>query len=144
MQPVSRTKTRSTLTALATTLVFGAITFVLWVGAQDVLGAYQGLVGTARRSWAGRNEAAVIGFMRAYRSAVTWLYDPANREIAEALLVANGYRDLHGSKFHYQYVHSTRAQNAVLVNGEGQIPHSVAAKGEIVRERFTSSSRPGS
>ncbi|MES2692229.1 MAG: DUF4962 domain-containing protein, partial [Verrucomicrobiota bacterium] len=29
----------------------------------------------------------------------------------EALLVANGYRDLHGSKFHYQVVHTTRAQN---------------------------------
>lgn len=55
----------------------------------------------------------------------------------EALLVANGYRDLHGSKFHYQYVHSTRAHNAVLVNGEGQTPHSVAAKGEIVREVIT-------
>jgi len=55
----------------------------------------------------------------------------------EALLVANGYRDLHGSKFHYQWVHSTRAQNAVLVNGEGQIPHSVASKGEIVREQLT-------
>lgn len=58
-------------------------------GAQDVLGAYQGLVGAARRSWAGRNEAAVIGFLRAYRSAVEWLYDLKNHEIAEALLVAN-------------------------------------------------------
>jgi hypothetical protein len=55
----------------------------------------------------------------------------------EALLVANGYRDLHGSKFHYQFVHTTRAQNAVLVNGEGQIPHAVASKGVIVRERLT-------
>jgi hypothetical protein len=54
----------------------------------------------------------------------------------EALLVANGYRDLHGSKFHYQFVHSTRAQNAVLVNGEGQIPHSVASTGKIVREEL--------
>lgn len=55
----------------------------------------------------------------------------------EALLVANGYRDLHGSKFHYQWVHSTRAQNAVLVNGEGQVPHSVASTGRIVREELT-------
>jgi hypothetical protein len=54
----------------------------------------------------------------------------------EALLVANGYRDLHGSAFHYQYVHSTRAHNAVLVNGEGQTAHSVAARGEIVREEL--------
>jgi ATP-binding cassette subfamily B protein len=34
---VSRTKTRSTLTALATMLVFGAITFVLWMGAHAVV-----------------------------------------------------------------------------------------------------------
>ncbi|MBM3852480.1 MAG: DUF4962 domain-containing protein, partial [Verrucomicrobia bacterium] len=54
-----------------------------------------------------------------------------------ALLVANNYRDLHGSKFHYEYVHTTRAQNAVLVNGEGQIPHSVNSKGSIVREQLT-------
>lgn len=55
----------------------------------------------------------------------------------EAFLVANGYRDLHGSKFHYQFVHATRAQNAVLVNGEGQIPHSATATGRIVREQLT-------
>lgn len=55
----------------------------------------------------------------------------------DALLMANGYRDLHGSKFHYQYVHTTRAQNAVLVNGEGQTPHSAAATGKIVREQLT-------
>ncbi len=34
---VRRTRTRSTLTALATFLVFGAITFVLWVGAHSVV-----------------------------------------------------------------------------------------------------------
>ena len=34
---VKRTKTRSTLTALATMLVFGAITFVLWMGAHAVV-----------------------------------------------------------------------------------------------------------
>ena len=34
---VRRTKSRSTLTALATMLVFGAITFVLWMGAHAVV-----------------------------------------------------------------------------------------------------------
>ena len=34
---VRRTRSRSTLTALATMLVFGAITFVLWLGAHDVV-----------------------------------------------------------------------------------------------------------
>ena len=33
---VRRTKTRSTLTAIATMLVFGAVTFVLWMGAHAV------------------------------------------------------------------------------------------------------------
>lgn len=51
----------------------------------------------------------------------------------EALLPACVYRDLHGSKFHYQWAHSTRAQNAVLVNGQGQIPHSAAPHGRIAR-----------
>ncbi|MBL9202351.1 MAG: DUF4962 domain-containing protein [Opitutaceae bacterium] len=54
----------------------------------------------------------------------------------EALLVANTYRDLHGSKFHYQWVHSTRAQNAVLVDGEGQIPHSVGSTAQFIREEL--------
>ncbi|WP_414663004.1 DUF4962 domain-containing protein [Horticoccus sp. 23ND18S-11] len=54
----------------------------------------------------------------------------------EALLVANGYRDLHGSAFHYKFVHTTRAQNAVLVDGVGQTEHSVAAKGAVVREEL--------
>jgi len=53
------------------------------------LGAYQGTAGFARRSWAREHEAALIGFLRAYQAATDWIYDPANREIVEALLVAN-------------------------------------------------------
>lgn len=55
----------------------------------------------------------------------------------EALLPACVYRDLHGSKFHYDWVHSTVAQNGVLVNGQGQIKHSAAAQGKIADFRFT-------
>jgi ABC-type nitrate/sulfonate/bicarbonate transport system substrate-binding protein len=53
------------------------------------LGPYQGSVGVARRAFAQTNEAALIGYMRGYRQAVDWLYDPANRAVAEALLVAH-------------------------------------------------------
>lgn len=49
----------------------------------------------------------------------------------EALLTTCVYRDLHGSDFHMRWAHSTRAHNAVLVNGEGQIPYSAAATGRI-------------
>jgi hypothetical protein len=55
----------------------------------------------------------------------------------ECLLPACTYRDLHGSKFHYQWAHSTRAQNAVLVNGAGQRPHSHLSTGSIIESRFT-------
>jgi hypothetical protein len=50
----------------------------------------------------------------------------------EALLTTCVYRDLHGSKFHYQWAHSTKAHNAVLVNGEGQIQHTPAPHGRIL------------
>jgi ABC-type nitrate/sulfonate/bicarbonate transport system substrate-binding protein len=55
----------------------------------ESLGAYEGTVGAARRSWAASHEKELLGFMRAYRAGVDWLYDRANREIVEALLVAN-------------------------------------------------------
>jgi ABC-type nitrate/sulfonate/bicarbonate transport system substrate-binding protein len=57
--------------------------------AAEQLGAYQGVVGAARRSWARENEASLVGFIRAYQAGVAFLYDAQNREVAEALLVAN-------------------------------------------------------
>jgi ABC-type nitrate/sulfonate/bicarbonate transport system substrate-binding protein len=57
--------------------------------ADEHLGAYQGVVAASRRSWARQNEQALIGFVRAFHAGVGFLYDPANREVAEALLVAN-------------------------------------------------------
>jgi len=54
----------------------------------------------------------------------------------EPLLVACTYRDLHGSRFHYQYVHSTAAHNTVLVDGKGQTPRSAAPDGSIAAYRL--------
>jgi hypothetical protein len=53
-----------------------------------------------------------------------------------ALLVNNGYRDIWGSPFHREWVWSTRAHNAVLVNGEGQKPRSPDLGGRIVKWDF--------
>jgi hypothetical protein len=55
----------------------------------------------------------------------------------EALLTTCVYRDLHGSKFHYGWAHSTVAHNAVLVNGEGQIKHTAAPHGRITDFKLT-------
>ncbi len=59
------------------------------LASAESLGAYQGTAGMARRSWAQTHEAALIAFLRGYRQGVNWLYDRANREVVEALLVAN-------------------------------------------------------
>jgi len=63
------------------------------LASAETLGPYQGTAGFVRRSWAAAHEAAMVGFLKAYRAAVDWIYDPANREIVEALLVANS-RDM--------------------------------------------------
>jgi ABC-type nitrate/sulfonate/bicarbonate transport system substrate-binding protein len=54
---------------------------------RDHLPAYQGVVGATRRSWAAENGEALTGYIRAYRRALAWLFDPANRAAAEAILV---------------------------------------------------------
>ena len=55
--------------------------------ADEELGAYLGVVGAARHSWARANEQALAGFIRAYRQGVNFVYE--NRDVAEALLVAH-------------------------------------------------------
>jgi ABC-type nitrate/sulfonate/bicarbonate transport system substrate-binding protein len=57
--------------------------------ATDVLGAYQGLVGGARKGWADANRDAVVGYIRAFSEAVDWLYDPRNRDEAVAIFRKN-------------------------------------------------------
>jgi ABC-type nitrate/sulfonate/bicarbonate transport system substrate-binding protein len=57
--------------------------------AVEILGPYQGNVGAARRSWADANEQTVIGYIRGYRDAIEWLYEPQNRNEAIAILRRN-------------------------------------------------------
>ena len=59
------------------------------LASADILGPYQGTVGFVRRSWAQAHDAAVVGFIKAYRAGVEFISLPANREIVEALLVAH-------------------------------------------------------
>lgn len=58
-------------------------------GATELLGAYQGRSAFAMRSWLREHEAAALGFMRAMREAMDWIFDPKNREVCEAILLAN-------------------------------------------------------
>lgn len=45
--------------------------------------------------------------------------------------IQSGNRDLYGSEHHRKWMWETRSDNAILVNGEGQIPHTAAACGNI-------------
>ncbi len=57
--------------------------------ADEALGNYQGVVGATRRSWAKENEKDLIGYIRGYRAALAWLFDPANKTEAIAILRKN-------------------------------------------------------
>jgi ABC-type nitrate/sulfonate/bicarbonate transport system substrate-binding protein len=63
--------------------------FTRLANASDALGAYQGLVGGARKSWADANRDVVIGYIRAFTEAVDWLYAPQNRAEAIAIFRKN-------------------------------------------------------
>jgi len=67
-------------------------------------------------------------------------HDPHNsftlNAYGDALLVNCVYRDWHGSDFHTKWCWSTKAHNAMLVNGEGQKPHSPDPFGNIVAWDF--------
>ena len=54
-----------------------------------VEGPYQGNVGAARRGWARRNTDLLVAYIRGYLQAVRWLYEPANKSKACAILERN-------------------------------------------------------
>jgi ABC-type nitrate/sulfonate/bicarbonate transport system substrate-binding protein len=57
--------------------------------ASDVIPRYQGVVGVARRSWAASNQDALVGFIRAYRGGLDWLFRRENMGRAAELLRRN-------------------------------------------------------
>jgi ABC-type nitrate/sulfonate/bicarbonate transport system substrate-binding protein len=57
--------------------------------AIDVLGHYQAGVVIARRSYAATHGAVLSAFARGYREATAWMYAPANRAEALAILARN-------------------------------------------------------
>ena len=49
----------------------------------------------------------------------------------ERTLIRSGRRDIHGSPHHRQWMWETKSDNAILVNGDGQYPHTHQALGQI-------------
>jgi ABC-type nitrate/sulfonate/bicarbonate transport system substrate-binding protein len=57
--------------------------------AIDVLGHYQGLVAAVQRPWAKAHESELVGYIRGYIAGLDWLYVPANKDAAIAILRKN-------------------------------------------------------
>ena len=57
--------------------------------ASAALGEYQGLVAGVRETWAKNNRAALVGYIRAWRDALDWMYDPKNKGEALAIFMKN-------------------------------------------------------
>lgn len=55
----------------------------------DMFACYQGGSFAAKRSWATDNADTVKGFIRGYLKGLEWTLDPANREAATRVLLAN-------------------------------------------------------
>ncbi|WP_084540103.1 ABC transporter substrate-binding protein [Azorhizobium doebereinerae] len=56
--------------------------------ASEALGAYQGIVGAARRDTAAKMRPQVEAFIRGFHASVLWLADPVNKEAAVSLLAS--------------------------------------------------------
>ena len=56
------------------------------VNAREMLGPYQGIVGAARRAWAGENADLLRRFIAAFHSSLSWLRVSGNRAQACAIL----------------------------------------------------------
>lgn len=61
--------------------------FNILANGSEALGAYQGVVGAARRDWAKSHGDELVSYIRAYQAALNWLYDPANKDEAIQILL---------------------------------------------------------
>ncbi len=57
---------------------------------EAILKGYPGLVFAVSRSWAQSNRAELTAFLRAWRTALRWLKNPANRDEAIRMIISEG------------------------------------------------------
>lgn len=90
--------------------------FTLLGEGVSALGGYQANVRIANRAWANGNPKAVVGYIRALRSAIDWIYDPVNRDEAVRILAARVKVDEAAARGSVEGM--TRGQSALQRNGE--------------------------
>jgi ABC-type nitrate/sulfonate/bicarbonate transport system substrate-binding protein len=90
--------------------------FTLLGEGVSALGGYQANVRIVNRAWANENPKAVVGYIRALRSAIDWIYDPANRDEAVRILAARVKVDEAAARGAVEGM--TQGQSALQRNGE--------------------------
>lgn len=92
-------------------------------------------------SLADANESVQVNFKSSPFGSQSHGYEANNSFLlwayGQRLLIRSGRRDIHGSEHHRNWMWSTRSVNNITVGGRGQLPHSAAARGEIVDFRTT-------
>jgi len=63
--------------------------FNILANGSDALGAYQGVVGAARRDWAANNGHKLVAYIKAYQAGLDWLYNSANKDEAIKILLSS-------------------------------------------------------
>src|SRR5690625_3699852 len=61
--------------------------FNVLANGSEAFGAYQGVVGAVRSDFAKANAKQLVGYIRAYKKALDWLYDSGNKDEAIAILL---------------------------------------------------------
>jgi ABC-type nitrate/sulfonate/bicarbonate transport system substrate-binding protein len=61
--------------------------YVILGSGKALLGSYQGRCAFGSRKWIARNHDAVISLMRAYGEAMDWIFDSANDDEAQSILM---------------------------------------------------------
>jgi len=56
--------------------------------AAEIVGAYQGIVGAARRDWAEGNRDGLVRFIKAFAASVRWMAEPGNKDEAVRIFIA--------------------------------------------------------
>jgi ABC-type nitrate/sulfonate/bicarbonate transport system substrate-binding protein len=86
LQGLNERKFAATLLNAPLDLIAEANGAVRLADMRGLIGPYQGISGMARRPWLDANRPLATGFARAFRAAVRWLVDPANKAEAIAIL----------------------------------------------------------
>lgn len=79
------------------------------LGGAEAIGRYQGSVGAARRAWAATHADTLVGYIRAYVAGSDWLYEPAHRDEALAILQRSAHTSAENAARSYdELLHPTR------------------------------------